>query len=220
MTVPRQTLLDVFNAIVLWLVLAFSVGWYYAVTYFAGGAWPLPLPEALAGFTAYYFSQASTHAPLQVLHWLILFPLAGVAWVYLLSVTAPYFGGRCESFTWALWRFSLASLPLSLPGPYLAWAAGARHGHWGFQSMMQVAFRQDGHPPLAWITPLYVVLALIALALQVHAHRRVFHLRGQAVWHHLLLSGAIYLFAVAGFANFAAYPIRYFLEGEIYHSTF
>ena len=220
MNAPRQTLLDVFNAVVLWLVLAFSVGWYYAVTYLPGTGWPLPLPEALAGLTGYYFSQASTHAPLQVLHWLALFPLAGVAWVYLLGVTAPYFGGRCESFTWALWRVALASLPLSLPGPYLAWAAGARQGDWSFHAMLEVAFRHDGSPVPGWISPLYLILALAALALQVHAHRRLFHLRGTAAWHHLWLTGLIYLFAVAGAATFAAYPIRYFLEGEIYHSTY
>ncbi len=205
-------MLDWVNAIALWLALAFSLGWYYTFTYYGRSGWPMPSMEGCGGIIFYYFSVLNVRAEIQALHWMLAFPLAGILWVMLLSFTAPYFKQRNENLAWSLVQFGLAALPLSLPGPYMAYLAGKANGVWTFHTMLDVAFRRVGGPPFDWLTPLYLGLSAAALLCHVYVYSQVFHLRGKDAWKHFLLTAALFFCAIAGLACILAGPLRYFLE--------
>jgi len=207
-----MNILDWANAMALWLALAFSLGWYYTFTYYGRSGWPMPSMEGCGGIIFYYFSVLNVRAEIQAVHWMLSFPLAGVLWVMLLSFTAPYFRQRNENFAWSLVQFGLASLPLSLPGPYMAYLAGKINGVWTFHAMIEVAFRRAGGPPFDWLTPLYLGLGVAALLCHVYVYSQVFNLRGKDAWKHFLITAALFFCAIAGLAAIMAGPLRYFLE--------
>ncbi|HPO14751.1 MAG TPA: hypothetical protein PLI09_15020 [Candidatus Hydrogenedentes bacterium] len=213
MPTPRTIkTLDWVNAIALWLALAFSLGWYYTFTYYGRSGWPMPSMEGCGGLLFYYFSVINVRVELQAVHWMLAFPLGGILWVALLSFTAPYFNQRNQNFAWSLVQFGLASLPLSLPGPYMAYLAGKVHGVWNIHTMAAVALRHDGAPPFDWLTPLYLGLGVAAFVCHLYAYRQVFPLRGNDAWKHFLLTASLYICTIVGLANIVAGPLRYFLE--------
>ena len=214
MNAPRHTQwADTVIALALWLALGFSLGWYYTITYYGREGWPLPSLETCGGLVLYYFSVINVRTEWQAVHWMLVFPLAGLLWVMLLSLTAPFFGSRNQAFSWSVFQFALATLPLSLPGPYLAWVAGTTADGWSVHRMVQVALRRGGVNPWYWLSPLYLVLALVALALHIWVYRLTFELSGKAAWRHFLLTAVLFVLVVAGLGSTAALPLRYHIEG-------
>jgi len=210
----KAALLDWVNAGALWLALAWSLGWYYTFTYYGRSGWPMPTPEACGGLILYYFSVLNGPTEIQALHWMLVFPLAGILWVGLLSLTAPYFGRRNSSFPWSLLRFALASLPLSLPGPYMAYVAGASHGPWNVHAMVAVALRRGGVTPWGWLSPLYLTLGMLALGCHVWVYRQVFEMAGRSAWKHFLLTAVLFVLVMAGLGTVVTVPLRFYVEGQ------
>lgn len=73
----RKTAQNSFVALLCWLALAVSLGWYYTVTYFGAVGWPMPSVETLGVLFLYYFSVLNVATEIQAVHWLLVFPLRG-----------------------------------------------------------------------------------------------------------------------------------------------
>lgn len=208
----RQTIRDWGTAILLWGALGFSLGWYYTITYFGGRGSPLPSPESLYGLIVYYFSVLNANTTVQALHWMAVFPLSGILWVSVLSFTSPYFEGRRAHFSYTLFRFGLATLPLSVPGPAMAYLAGNKGHGFEWARMVAVALRREGMTGWPWLTPLYVGLAVGALGLQIYFYRIAFDIRGKKAWAHFLTAAILMTLIAAGLGTLTAIPLRALLE--------
>ncbi len=201
------------GAVSLWLSLAFSLGWYYTFTYYGRSGWPLPVPEACGGLLLYYFSVLNVDTEVQALHWMIVFPLAGVLWVLALTITDRRVQhGDGPNVARALWMFALCTVPLILPAPYMAYVAGTDRGPWDFHTMMLVALRREFVSPRPWLSPLYLVLALAAIAAHIAVYRRLFSIRGQRAWRHFLFAAIVFVIVCVTLAATAAIPLRFFFE--------
>lgn len=110
-SVRRKRLLDGLSVIVLWLLLGFSLGWYYTFTYYWRSGWPMPTVECCGTLIMYYFSVVTAATPVQAVHWMAVFPPAGVIWAALLTLTAPRFGGQNDRW----------SGRVRMPCPRLSW---------------------------------------------------------------------------------------------------
>jgi hypothetical protein len=203
---------DLVKAIVVWLLLGVGLGWYYTATYYGRSGWPMPLPEACAPLILYYFSVLNVATSIQALHWLAVFPLAGILWVTTLAVTAPFFGGKRTEYGWTLVRFAVTSLPLAAPTPLMAYWAGQTGYGFSWARMVAVALRQAGWMPWWWLTPLYVALAIIALVWQVLVYVKVFDLRGKKALLHYVVSAVMLALLSCGLGTFASMPLRWWLE--------
>lgn len=210
MQTPRNVFRDWLTAIALWALLAFSLGWYYTVTYYGARGWPMPTVESLGGLILYYFSVLNVDTRIQAAHWMFVFPLVGVLWVMLLSFTAPYYAGRNVSFAWSLSRFAWASVPLSLPVPYMVYVAGKAAGPWSMQSVVSVALRRGGVSPWPWLSPLYLALALVALGCHVFVYRQVFEIRGADAWKLIVFTLILLICTLAGLGSLASTTLRLF----------
>ena len=200
------------NAVALWLAFGFSLGWYFTFTYYGRSGWPIPTIEACGGLIMYYFSVVNASTMIQALHWMAVFPLAGILWAALLALTAPRFGGQTERFSEAMFRMALASLPLTPPGFYLAYLAGGARGSWSIQVMLDVALRRGGVTPPPWVNPVYLVLGLVAFGCHVYVYRGAFGARGGRAWLHFLVTALVYVLIIVGLATLAAIPLRHYLE--------
>jgi len=208
----KTALWDCIEAALLWVALGFSLGWYYTYAYSRAPGWPMPLPEACGAVILYYFSAFSTGPWIRVIHWLVLFPIAGFLWVTLLTLTAPFFGGKRTEYTWMLLQFALTSLPLIIPGPILAGMAGRTLLGFNARHIIEVGLlrAQPFYSP-SWLTPLFVGLAVISLVWQVVLYLRMFETKGKKAVVHLLVSAFFLACMTCGLATFAAYPLGWWL---------
>ncbi len=161
----------------------------------------------------YYFSVLNVDTEVQALHWMIVFPLAGVLWVLALTITDRRVQhGDGPNVARALWMFALCTVPLILPAPYMAYVAGTDRGPWDFHTMMLVALRREFVSPRPWLSPLYLVLALAAIAAHIAVYRRLFSIRGQRAWRHFLFAAIVFVIVCVTLAATAAIPLRFFFE--------
>jgi len=208
---------DLVKAILLWLLLALSVGWYYTFTYYGRTGIPVPLPEPCAALIVYYFSVVNgASTSFQAAHWVLIFPVAGLLWVGVLHVTAPWFGGRREHFGWAAGRLSRTLLPVIAPLPVVAWLGGATPGGFSFDRMIDVALRRAGAPAPWWLTPAYIGLGLAALWWQFKTYRRVYDIYGKKAVYHLLISAVVLALLAVGIGALAAYPLRHAFQPALF----
>jgi hypothetical protein len=208
----RSSLEDLLKALLIWLALAFSLGWYYTFTYYGRSGWPMPLPEPCAAAILYYFSVLNVGTGIQAVHWMITFPIAGLLWVGTLIVTAPFFGGKRIEFPWTLLRFSVTSAPLIAPFPLMAYLAGRTLTGFSWQHMIDVALRHAFYTPPAWLTPLYVGLGIAALVWQLFVYVRLFDLHGKNAVQHYLIGAILLIVLACGTATLMAIPCRWWIE--------
>ncbi|NIA14352.1 MAG: hypothetical protein GWP08_09735 [Nitrospiraceae bacterium] len=208
----KRDLWDCTRACLLWLGLGFGLGWYYAFTHYDRSWWPMPLPEGAAPLILYYFSVLNVRPELQVVHWLAMFPVAGFLWVWVLTVTAPYYGGRRVDYAYTALRFSVTSLPVALVGPAMAFVAAGGPGGLDWNQMTGVALRQAHVVPWSWLTPLYAGLAGVALIWQIVLYVKVFDLHGKKAWAHFLSSVVTLGVLACGLATLAAIPLLWSLQ--------
>ncbi len=210
---PRRKAIGDFSvACLLWLGLGFSLGWYYTFTYYGRSGWPMPIPESNAALILYYFSVVNAATEIQAIHWMLVFPLAGVLWVSVLTVTAPFFGGRRVEYAWTLARFSVTCIPLVAVGPVMAYVAGQTGGAFSGRHMVAVALRRAGVMPGSWLTGVYVALAAMGLAWQLLCYVRVFDIHGRKAWLHFFSSASLLVLLASGLGALAAFPLRAWLE--------
>jgi hypothetical protein len=203
---------DLGKAFVLWLGVGLSLGWYYAFTYYGRSGWPMPAPEPCAALILYYYSVLNVSTVIQAVHWLVVFPVAGLLWVSTLTITAPYFGGKRTEYAWTVLRFSVTSVPLILPAPVMAYLAGRTVYGFSWQHMLDVALRRAGATPGSWVTPLYVGLAIAALIWQIFVHAKIFDLYGKKAMQHYVVSAIFLVIFSCGAATLASWPLRWALE--------
>ena len=199
------------NAIALWLFLAFSLGWYYTFTYYGRSGWPMPTLESGGGIILYYFSVLNVRTELQALHWMLVFPVCGILWAAFLSLTAPAYGARNENFAQSLLSFALTTLPLSLPGIYMAYVAGGARRGWSVGTMVDVALRRANVSSWGWLSYMYFGLACAALAWHVYVYRKTFPMPGRAAWRHFLLTAILYFVFLVGLGTVVSIPLRAWL---------
>ena len=198
---------DVFKASILWLGLGLSLAWYYAFALAGGRAWPMPLPETSGALILYHFSPTNAGTWLETLHWLLAFPAAGIVWVTFLTITVPFFGGTRTEYAWTLVRFALTSLPVIAPAPVLAYLAGRTPLGFSWSVMVDVVLGRAAVAPSIWPTPLYVVLATVALVWQVTLYVKVFDMHGKKAVLHLAVSAVLLVFLVSGVATLGMWAL-------------
>jgi hypothetical protein len=202
-------------AVVLWLALGFSLGWYYTVTYYGRSGWPMPVLEGLGGLILYYFSVQNVPTPLQAVHWMIVFPLAGVVWTTLIHLTAPYFHRPRVDYPRALAYFAMATIPLSLPGPFLAVLAGKVDGGWSAWHMIDVALRRAGVGEPTWLSPVVFALGVATLIAHLAVYTRLFETTLRESWMHYLLTVVLFVLVIAGIGAIAAVPLAIATTGDM-----
>ncbi len=212
MKISRGALRDLGVATACWLLLAVSIGWYYTVTYFGRVGWPMPSVETVGALLLYYFSVLNVDTEIQALHWLIAFPLAGFIWTAILPRTYRGTAATQPSTHRLAMRLALTSLPLSLPMPYMMLVAGQANGGWQFQRMIDVALRRGNVSPWPWLSPMYLVLGLVAFGLHVWVFRHSFPQAALPQLRHFLVSCIAFVFSVAVIGALASYPLRALLE--------
>lgn len=181
---------------VLYLALGFSLGWYYTFTYYGRTGIPMPHPESCAAIVLYYFSVVNADTEIQAVHWMAVFPVAGLIWAVALSRLAPRFGVSAAPAAHVYALTAIACVPLAAPGPAMAVLAGWQDDGFTFARMIDVALRHGGRSPDPWLTPLYLALGFAALVLQWHVLRVCFKQNlGPAVRHYLVSAIALFLSA-------------------------
>ena len=215
----RRPLVEVGLAVAIWLAVGFSLGWYYTFTYYGRAGWPMPSPEPCAAILLYYFSVLNVATELQAVHWMITFQCAGVLWLVSLRITLRFMKRRNPAlafeevpFTRTLSRFSLAAIPLALPGPWMAYLAGLQDEGFTWAHMIAVALRRGNLSPRAWLTPLYFGLGLVALVLGFLAYRKAFPVPVTTACRHYPASLAVLTCLSCVIAAIAAFPLRFWLE--------
>lgn len=211
-SVLASAALKVGLGVAVWLGVGFSMGWYYTFTYYGRAGWPMPVPEVCASLILYYFSVLNVDTEIQAVHWMLVFPAAAGLWVASLRVLAGKMGAKLPPFAGTYLMFSLAALPMALPGPWTAWIAAATPDGPTWARMMAVALRRGSVSSWQWLSPMYFGLGLASFGLQVLAYRRLFPGRAARPWVHYPLSGILLVLASAVTGAVAALPLRALLE--------
>jgi hypothetical protein len=199
-------------AVALWLGLAVSAGWYYTVTYYGRTGLPVPTPEVMASFILYYFSVLNVETELQAVHWMAVFPLAGILWTLCLWVLAPRFNfARPPAGRLALW-LALCSIPLVAPAPGMTLVAARTEDGFDAARMLAVALRRGGVAPWPGLNALYLGLGAASLVLEGAVLRRLFSWRGRRGALHGLTAAIALVVAAATAGALAAMPLRAWLE--------
>lgn len=199
-------------ALAIWLAVAFSLGWYYTITYYGRTGIPIPTPESCAALILYYFSVINAATEIQAVHWMLAFPVAATLWALALVVTARRFGFAGVSGWRTISLFAVCSLPLALPGPWLMIVAGTTDSGFSAERMLAVALRRGNISPWAGLSALYVGLGVVTLTLQALAYRRVFPMRGLRAWRHAALAAVTLVASAAAIGAIASIPLRTLLE--------
>ena len=209
---PTRLVLRWAVAILLWLALGFSLGWYYTFTYYGRAGWPMPTPESCAAIVLYYFSVLNVATEIQAVHWMIAFPIAGILWVAALDRVARWLALERPAFERALLTLALATVPLLLPAPWLAYRAGLTDGGFVFRRMLDVALRHGFVTPPSWLNPICFALGLVALGLQAHAYHRLYAGAGRKAWIHVPAAVIALTVAACVLGAVVALPLRFWLE--------
>jgi hypothetical protein len=142
----------------------------------------------------------------------VAFPLAGLFWSGLLAWTAPLFGGRAKDTSYFQLWMAVAALPLTLPLPYLTWYAGVVDGRFVPARMLAVALRRGWCFAPDWLSPLFLVLALLALGIQWWVYRKMLTVPRRYALVHYAGAGVVYFAVLTALAVAAAAPLRNWLE--------
>ena len=173
--------------VLLYVSFGLSLGCYYTATYFGRSGWPLPSCEAISGVLLYYFSVIYTTTEVQAAHWISVFVASGYLWIASLwfvsnrvSCTSALranperFSTAHDRFTGLGLAVAIATIPLSLPLPFMIWwmGGGSRGFHWS--RFIAMCLRHAWVTPPTWLNYIYFGLAAAAFVAQVAIVRRQF----------------------------------------------
>ena len=210
--VPGARCGRVIIATLIWLAAAFSLGWYYTFTYYGRAGWPIPMPEPCAALVLYYFSVLNVDTELQAVHWLLVFPLAGLLWSFSLNEAGRRLKMTPPDWTVTFRDLSLSAIPLALPGPWMACIAGLRDDQFTWQRMVAVALRRGHVEPWYWLSPLYLALGLAGFAIQIVLYRKLFAGTARQRWIHYPVAAIVLVVMSSVLAALVAIPLRLWLE--------
>lgn len=206
-------------AVALWAALGFSLGWYYTFTYYGRAGWPMPMPESCAAIVLYYFSVLNIATEGQAVHWMLAFPAAGSMWALSLHLTCGALAQKgwlrriaTSPLSRTAFRLAVATLPVAVLGPWMAWVAGGTADGFDFGRMLAVALRRGNVSPWSWLTPMYFGLGLFSLALQVRACRASFRLPAGQTALHFLVSMAVLTVMACVAGALLGWPLRVLFE--------
>lgn len=208
----KSSVLQWSAALLIWLAVAFSLGWYYTFTYYGRAGWPMPFPEAWASILLYYFSVINAETEIQAVHWMLVFPCAGCLWPHLLRATAARLPMARPDVSRLALALALAALPVALPGPLMAILAGQTGDGMAWERMIAVALRRGFVTPGWWLTPLYFGLGALTFALQIRVYRRSFPLSARTAWKHYPAAAIVLAVVSTVLAALASYPLRALFE--------
>jgi len=183
------------------LALGLSLGLYYTITYYGRALTPLPGLVALGAPFMYYVAVDERFSTVyQAWLWMLCFPVAGVLWRLALAQAPRLFGQRPRRLREVTARLWHVSWPLLVPIPLTAWLV-SRGG------FVAVCLRQHNVDSPAWLPPVLMPLAVVALALELRAVWRL--LEGLLPYRRLIaLAAALVAFVLVvclvGFAIAAA----------------
>lgn len=203
----RETLRDYSGAVVFWIAAGLSVGWYYTVAYYGAGSWPIPHPEFTLCLLIFYYFPYEASIQTESILWIVATVASGLLWAALLTITAPFFDGRRAQLSYAVFRFSLASLPFALVGPWLVYASGITADGLDWSRVWSIAQRQIPIENWPWLNPLYFGVAVAALVVHLYVYRLVLDVRGKKAWLHYCVCSILAGLAGTGMGILAAYPI-------------
>jgi len=199
-------------AAAIWLLLAFSLGWYYTFTYYGRAGWPMPMVEPCTALVLYYFSVLNIATEGQAIHWMLVFPAAGFLWCASLQAAARRHEASRLPFHALCAVVAIGSLPMALPGPWMAWIAAQTADGPSYERMIAVALRRGFVNPWPGLSPAYAALALMGLAWQLAAYRFLFTFRGLAAVRHLATSALVCVAAACIAGGILGWPMRWLLE--------
>ncbi len=205
----QQRYINYIIAIASWLAVAYSVGWYNTLTRMGAKHWPLPSPETAAAQLSTFVAWQGFHPEYERIWWFTLFPIAGLCWVTLLTLTSPYFDGRHVTISESARAFALASLPIAAMGPIVAYYIYQRRGEFLFETFYLRAVEFGLVEPEPWLGPAYLALAAASLVIQFFAHNHVFAIPPARAPFHFTVSAATATLLTLGAAMIA----RYIAEG-------
>lgn len=210
--IATNSLSQIAFAIVIWLGLGFSLGWYYTFTYYGKTGLPMPMVEPCLALILYYFSVLNIDTEGQAIHWMIVFPIAGLLWVVALRTLAQRMGATPPPPAACAAAVAVASVPLVLPGPWMALIAAQVPDGLSWDTMLRVALRRANITPWPWLSPMYTSLGLVGLGLQIAVYRRLFPFRGTRAFLHAGMSAVIAVLLAVIIAAVSALPLRALLE--------
>lgn len=184
----------------LYLLFGLSLGCYYTATYFGGTGLPVPPCEAISGILFYYFSVVNASTEIQAVHWMITFVLAGYIWIAALWCTfrvsartghaAPTYDeapGAPNRFAALGLSVASATIPLSLPLPFMIRWMGTAGDGFSWSRFIAVCLRHAWVNPPMWLNYVYLGLGSVALVVQVVLVRRLWRVS----WKRFLVTFAI-----------------------------
>ncbi len=200
------------GAVALWLGLGLSLGYYYTITYYGRTGLPMPLLEVCGALVLYYFSVLNAADWIQAIHWMLVFPLAGWAWVESLRRCAVWLGDTPPPTEKIAWILGLTTLPLIVTAPWLAIVCGQTPSGFQWSHMIAVALRHEWVDPWRSLNPTFLGLGFACLILQVMVYPRLFTFRGLRAVRHVGLSMIAATLANVIIGAGIALPLRWILE--------
>jgi len=208
----HRPVVHVFVALLLWLGLGFSLGWYYTFTYYGHAGWPMPMVEVCASIILYYFSVLNVDTEIQAIHWMLVFPAAGALWATEVWHLARHFNRKRPSISQWFLQLSFSAVPIAIAGLAMAVFAGKTDSGFSAQRMMDVALRRGFVDPPDWLSLLYLVLAGLGLAWQVYVYRRNFPGSMFSGLMHTLVAALLTILAACIIGGIISIPMRLILE--------
>ena len=206
--IRRDGTLRWIGTLAVWIAVGVSLGWYYTFTYYGRTGIPMPTLESCAALLLYYFSVSNVDTEIQAIHWVLVFPIAGVLSPLSLHLTARVLKlapPALDKFSFAL---ACAAIPMALPGPFMAWAAGYTDAGFDASLMIDVALRRATQPPWAWLSPLYLGLGVASLGLQVRVYRAAYAIPLRRALVHFPASGIVLTVLAGVIGTLISFPIR------------
>lgn len=172
----------------------------------------MPLPEACASILLYYFSVLNVDTEWQAVHWMVVFPVAGLLWTWALVFTARYARATTPLFDQTALTLTAGSIPIAIVGPWMAIVAARTDDGLSSQRMIDVALRHGFVTPADWLSPTFFALGAAGLAWQFLACRRLFGLQTGRTILHMLLAAVALVAASCVFGAAAGVPLRLVFE--------
>ena len=204
-TLRRERYLNNLIAIMCWIAVAYSVGWYNTLTRMGARQWPLPSPETAGAHLASFIAWDGFQPHYERVWWFALFPFCGYCWVAMQVYTSPYFDGRHVSISEAVRPFALASLPIAAMGPVVAYYIYQRRGEFLFETFYLRAVEFGLVEPEPWLGPGFLILASASIVLQFFVHNHVFAIPPQRAPVHFMSNAVVAALASLGAALIARY---------------